>query len=226
MHTTCLRLLLFLVMGPFLAVGQVVSTNQWAVGIRAGATVAGVNRSAIKSYQGILLDNIVTKTVQTWHTGVLVNRTLSTRWSVQGEVLYNQYGGQVDGTASFGTFTTGVSTVIQLNAVEVPVLVKYSFGQHRIRGFVNAGGFGAYSVSSSVTINNASLAGLIPDVNRKLIYGLVAGAGATVKLGPGHVLLEGRYSYSLGDNVNLNFGGSKIHYQIALLSVGYMLLLK
>ncbi len=218
---------MFLALGPLLAIGQSARpSGRWSVGVRAGATLAGVNRSAIRSFQGVPLDNISTQTVRTWHAGLLVNRQLAANWSVQGEVLYDQYGGQVDGQVTLGTFSTGVSTLVRLNAVEVPVLLKWSFGQGRIGGFVNVGGFGAYSVSNTISINNASLTGLIPDVNHKLIYGVVGGAGATIQLGPGQLLLEGRYSYSLGDNVDLNFGGSKLHYQIGLASVGYLFTLK
>jgi hypothetical protein len=220
MHIIRLHLILFLTLGPLLAIGQ--RTSDWAVGARAGATLAGVNRSAIRSYQGIPLDNISTQTVQTFHIGLIISRQLGSRWSVQTELLYNQYGGRADATASLGAFTTGVSTVVRLNTLEVPVLLQRSFGRGRLGGFVNAGGFGAYSVSSEVTINSTSLAGFIPDVNRKLIYGVVGGAGATLRLGPGRMLLEGRFSYSLGDNVDLDFGGTKLHYQIALGSVGYI----
>jgi hypothetical protein len=223
MQTTRLYPTLFLFFLPLLSLAQTINQpGPWSVGLRAGLTVSGVNRSAIRSFSGIPISDVKTKFLQTFHAGLLVNRRICGLLSAQTELLYNQYGGEVSGTVSLGTFSTPVQTQVLISAVEVPLLLKAEFGQGRLRSFANAGGFVAYSVRNKVDVNNASVAGLVPDLNNKFVYGAVIGAGLSIGLGTGRVVLEGRYSYSLGDNINLDFGGDKLHYQIGLVSAGYL----
>jgi Outer membrane protein beta-barrel domain len=212
---------LFLALLPVCCLAQSPRTS-WSAGIRTGVTLAGVNRSAIRSFSGVSLTDVSVEAIQTAHVGVMVNRQLSPRFSLQSEINYNRYGGKLGGDYKLGSLTGRADVDVRIGTIEIPLLIKTTIGRGRVRGFVNLGGSVAYTVNNTVTTSTALLNSLIPDLNRKLIYGLTGGAGVSLGLGPGRIFLEGRYSYSLGDNLKLDFGGGQLHYQIGTGSVGYL----
>ncbi|WP_019990295.1 porin family protein [Rudanella lutea] len=120
----------------------------------------------------------------------------------QPEVNYSQI--SVKAGASIQGFNLSVQGIN--NRVEVPLLVKASFGDpDRARFFVNAGPYAAYILSSRL---KASL-GPFGDIDEKVTfegsegrisYGLAGGLGVAIPLGPGHLTIEGRGLYELGDN--------------------------
>jgi hypothetical protein len=120
----------------------------------------------------------------------------------QPEVNYSQI--SVKAGASIQGFNLSVQGIN--NRVEVPLLVKASFGDSdRARFFVNAGPYAAYILSSRL---KASL-GPFGDIDEKVTfegsegrisYGLAGGLGVAIPLGPGHLTIEGRGLYELGDN--------------------------
>lgn len=109
-------------------------------------------------------------------------------FSFQPEINYARYSIKV---ASFG-FTEKVAA----DYFEVPLLLKISSGTNAgNRFFVNVGPSALYLASVSTDGKKISLDG----TKGRFGFGAVAGVGAALKAGPGHVTIEVRGTYPLGD---------------------------
>ena len=103
----------------------------------------------------------------------------------------------------------------RLNYVQIPMLTHIFFGSERVRGFFNAGPEIGYMIAHSTSANfdyanYASIEGfpvnnrhneqLNLDIHSKFDYGISAGLGMEVGIGPRNaVSLEGRFYYGLRD---------------------------
>ena len=112
-------------------------------------------------------------------------------FSFQPEVNYSRVNTkQISG---FGTFNGSANQFV------VPLFLKISSGTFDgNRFFLNVGPYGSYL--SSINVNGVKQA--IDNTIGRVSFGAAAGAGALLKAGPGHVTVEIRGSYRLGDNVN------------------------
>lgn len=178
------------------------------IGFRVGAnssTFGGVDVSDLG-------EGVKVARVMGFHGGVVFNIG-GPRFSVQPEVLYTQYGVRL----AFG------DDYLQLkyNLVEIPVLLKASFGQPKLRVFVNAGPVITYTASGTISVREGgqSDSQSLPMSNEgRLAYGASGGAGVAISAGPGRVQLEGRYTYLMSGN-----GDDQTKPQNAMLSIGYLL---
>ena len=108
--------------------------------------------------------------------------------SFQPEVNYARFSEK--SSDLYGTYTTS------LDVIEVPLLVKFSTGTYEgHRFFVNVGPYASYLASASFEGRKIPLSGL----KGRYGFGAAAGIGAALKAGPGHVTVEVRGMYSLGD---------------------------
>lgn len=108
--------------------------------------------------------------------------------SFQPEVNYTRY------TQKENAF--GFSVKNGVDALEVPLFLKISSGTYAgNRFFVNVGPYAAYALSSSVDGKTVSL----KNEKGRLGFGAAAGVGAALKAGPGHVTIEVRGLYPLGN---------------------------
>ncbi|GAA4414798.1 hypothetical protein GCM10023187_44700 [Nibrella viscosa] len=159
-----------------------------------------------------------------YHAGLVLNMG-GPVFSVQPEVLLNQYNFRY--TLSQGSrsgFAEGT-----INALEVPVLLKASFGGRTLRFFVNGGAFGTYFLNGRVkgvaTLNNLAidLSGPIEreGFSERFGYGVTGGLGLSVRLGPGNLLLEGRYNYAIDNTQRTSEGETKARLYMA--SLGYLI---
>ncbi|GAB3963171.1 hypothetical protein GCM10028805_65740 [Spirosoma harenae] len=188
---------------------KAVKESNFRVGFRVGgnsSTIGGVDPSSL----GIGLQ---LARVTGFHGGVIFNIGGPT-FSVQPEVLYSQYGVK---------FAYG-SDYLQLkyNVVEVPVLLKVSFGQPNLRFFVNAGPIGSYALSGTISVKEGGQSdSQSVDMGQegRFSYGATGGLGVALKAGPGSVLLEGRYNYLMVNQED----GSTTKPQNAMVSVGYLI---
>ncbi|WP_420149554.1 porin family protein [Spirosoma sp.] len=148
-----------------------------------------------------------------FHGGVIFNFG-GPNFSVQPEILYTQYGIKM---------TAGPDYLqLKYNVIDVPVLLKASFGQPNLRFFINAGPVGSYTLGGTLSIQEAgqSQSGKIDMTNSgRFSFGAMGGAGVAVQAGPGAVQLEARYAYLFSSNED----GTKLHPQNAMLSVGYLI---
>lgn len=109
----------------------------------------------------------------------------------QPEINYTRYSQKV---TAFN-FTSTES----FDVLEVPLFLKLSSGSYAgSRFFLNIGPYAAYAMSESVDGKAMSLNG----TKGRLGFGAGAGVGAAVKAGPGHITLEVRGLYPLGDTYN------------------------
>lgn len=101
----------------------------------------------------------------------------------------------------------------QMNYVEVPLLAHLAFGSDERGGrfIVNLGpqvGFllSEKEVKSATWDTSNRTNGIVEQygymADRKFAYGIVVGAGAEIRTGIGHFVLEGRYYYGLSDFYN------------------------
>ena len=109
--------------------------------------------------------------------------------SFQPEVNY------VRNSAKVTLFPNVTSTLAQ-DDIQIPLLLKFSSGSYAgSRFFVNVGPYASYALSASQDGKKYSLSG---DKDR-FTFGAAAGVGAAIKAGPGHVTIEARGLYFLGN---------------------------
>ncbi|GAB3028238.1 porin family protein [Spirosoma pulveris] len=91
----------------------------------------------------------------------------------------------------------GYTDTYSTDALEIPLLVKFSTGTYAgNRFFVNVGPYAAYAISSGINGKTISLDG----AKGRFGFGGALGVGAALKAGPGHVTVEVRGLYPLGNN--------------------------
>jgi Outer membrane protein beta-barrel domain len=124
---------------------------------------------------------------------------------------------------------------LKTNYIEVPLLMKLSFG-NKVKVFLNMGGYGAYWLNSKLeNKTNGNITALTypfdKDLNdgyadNRLDYGAIAGVGVSTEILGGDIFIEGRYTYGLADISKFetkpsNYTSSK--NQIMGLSLGYLI---
>lgn len=116
--------------------------------------------------------------------------------SFQPELNYARYAGKT--TIGQGTVAESTINVAQ-DRFEVPLLLHIASGSvNGTRFFFNVGPYGAYASSASLNGQKVALDGS----TGRFSVGAAAGVGAALKAGPGHVTLELRGLYQLGDTGN------------------------
>lgn len=150
--------------------------------------------------------------VSTSNYGLILNFGYSHLFSFQMEVNYSPKGSAYD--------FEGEETEEVYNYLEVPLLLKLSFGANKLKYYGIAGAFAAVPLNITTVNGNEEYkgGGLIGDNGfHDLDLGIQVGAGLTYDLGPGRVLGEVRYSNG--------FEGLPDEYTDAkalLFSVGYI----
>ena len=186
-----------------------VKESRFKIGFRVGgnsSTMGGVDVTELG--EGIKLARVTGL-----HGGIVFNFGGPTL-SVQPEILFSQYGVRM---------TYGDDYLqIKYNLVEVPILLKASFGKPSLRFFVNGGPVATYAMSGTISVREGGES----DSQRidmtsqgQLAYGASGGAGVAFKAGMGTIMLEGRYSYLFSDGSN----NSHVKPQNAMVSVGYLI---
>lgn len=113
-------------------------------------------------------------------------------FSFQPEINYSRITSKST-DVGFGSTTASVDQVV------VPLFLKISSGTFAgNRFFLNIGPYASYLTSSSIN-------GVIREIDSsvgRFSFGAAAGVGVMLKAGPGHVTVEARGLYTLGDNNN------------------------
>ncbi|GAB2600917.1 hypothetical protein GCM10027190_56030 [Spirosoma areae] len=106
--------------------------------------------------------------------------------SFQPEVNYARYSQKI----------TGLAESIATDIIEVPLLLKIASGTYEgNRFFVNVGPYAAYVASASVDGKKVDLS----NIKGRFGFGAALGLGTALKAGPGHITIEVRGQYALGD---------------------------
>jgi hypothetical protein len=108
--------------------------------------------------------------------------------SFQPEVNYTRY--TVKNNSVFGANTQAVDNV------EVPLFLKIATGTYAgNRFFVNIGPYASYMASTSIDGKKMD----VSNTKGRFGFGAAAGVGVALKAGPGHLTIEGRGLYLLGN---------------------------
>ena len=197
-------------------------SQQTAVGLRTGATYFTLNNEAIND------DAKYTLGVD---LAIPVEFQLSPFFSVQPELHFTQKGVQFEDVVDGKDRTIAVKT----NYVELPVLLKASFGTQRLRGYA----FIAPSVGYATNRFTSEKLGTTNRVkeridfidtdgaaSRRWDFSAVSGVGASLPAGVGSIVLDVRYSFGLSDNTRFADEApedwEKTTNRGCTISVGYM----
>ncbi|WP_234734879.1 porin family protein [Tellurirhabdus bombi] len=186
-----------------------------SVGFRAGANVVLNKFTEDDQSAGVI------KRVPGFTGGVVLNYGISNSFSIQPEILYTRRTIKASGSDAGITF----STQVDINSVEVPLLLKGSFGK-QVRVFVNAGPYVNYNLNArlKITINGQSESEKqkFGKGDARLEYGVTGGAGVMLPVGPGSLMVEGRYTHALGTNSKEQSDVSE-YFKLATVSIGYII---
>ena len=164
-----------------------VSTSAVRIGVRGGVTypfylekLIGINQDPALGFTGGV--------VFLFGTGTL---------SFQPEINYTRTAYKLNQQDIFGPTTSAITQRYGFDFVEVPLLLKIASGDvNSSRVFINIGPYASYLLSASVEGKTQSLDGF----GGRLGFGAAAGIGAALKAGPGHLTIEARGLYTLGNS--------------------------
>lgn len=153
--------------------------------------------------------------------GLIINYGVGNVFSIQPEILYTRRSVKFAGEEGVDKFSLQAS----FNAVEIPLLLKLSFGR-KTRFFVNAGPYISYGLDARAkfVVNGETIADekqKLTNDDARLEYGVTGGLGVSIPAGRGSILIEGRYNYSLGNNAD-PAPAEYVSQQVATFSVGYL----
>ncbi len=175
------------------------------IGVRGGVTYPVY----LERYVGLDLDPVI------GFVGGLVLNVGAGKVSFQPEINYSRI--------CFNSTSTGIPPAGSISLrrasdrFEVPLFVKFATGSYAgSRFFVNVGPYGSYLSSVSTEGRNASL----DATGGRFGFGAAAGIGTLIKAGPGHVSVEVRGLYDMG-NTDQGFVDSRVIVSQATL--GYVI---
>ncbi len=195
-------------------------TPEWNIGVGFGPTFSSL--SIIPTYPVL---SVKTKSVSQFHGGVAVRYITEKNLGFIAELNYSQMGWEENFEGKEyelpdGTLYPGADTIFQhthkLNYLEIPFLTHIYFGGNKVRGFFNIGPKIGLLLSESESINEklreylnqepdpnkAAIGQYGKKADKKIDYGLTAGAGVELRTGIGSFALEGRYYMGFGDIYN------------------------
>lgn len=188
------------------AVAQASDESSFRVGFRAGfgaASVSGVKNADLSGLQ--------INPVMGFHAGAVLSFGRRA-FTVQPEVLYAQYGFKAAAGSDYLQF--------KFNVIEVPLLLKYTFGQSNARFFVNGGPTATYLLGGTISVKSGGETGEAPievgPNDGRLNYGGSIGVGVALQAGPGSLHVEARGTYLTSSEADGNLLNGK-------LSVGYLI---
>ena len=201
-----------------LLVATVVSTvysqnefkREWNVGVGFGPTFSSVD------FRDNYGQTVSTKSFMNYHGGISLRYLTEKNLGIIAELNYSQQGWEQDFKFDPQNPEYSLNShTHSLNYFEIPVMTHIYFGR-KVRFVLNLGPKVSYLVSDSEKINDHLVDYLRSgDVGERTIthqyyrkaekrfdYGIIVGMGVELRTGIGHFLLEGRYSFGLGDIYN------------------------
>lgn len=179
---------------------------EWNIGIGFGPTFSSVD---FRNQRGT---SVSTKSNLQYHGGLAVRYINEKNLGLIAELNYSQQGWEEDfkdkpvKTAQYSR---------TLNYLELPVMTHIYFGG-KVRFFINLGPKISFLLSekekmnddlinylSSGTINSLDITNqYYRKAEKKIDYSILAGIGLEFRTGIGYFMLEGRYTFGLGDIYN------------------------
>ncbi|MCF8370587.1 MAG: PorT family protein [Bacteroidales bacterium] len=204
-----------LLIGCVFLMGQI-NAQIFSIGPRTGFNMASLTHF---SEQDKYSENYIQNgQLLSYHAGVVTNVSITRQFSVQAEFLYSKKGHRLNYQEDTIELNIDGYEKYILNYVEVPVLLKLSFGPDEVRGFVNAGPYwGKWLGGKTKTKIDYIIAGESSEVDEtheidfdadyldtdfqanQSDFGLIIGGGFMYEAGPGNLLIDFRYTMSLRD---------------------------
>lgn len=174
--------------------------NRLHLGLKAGANYSNFTNAGFD-----------TEGLTGYHGGLIVNFSLTDKWSLQQEFLYSTQGAKVNNGFSFA------DQDLKLSYLSVPLLVKYHS---------NIGIYGEIGGQANMLIEDAKNSGF-SDFAEKIDGGAVVGFGYQFKQGPVKGLgVGGRYYHGFTDVGKFNSSTATINKDfknsVAQLSIFYI----
>lgn len=156
--------------------------------------IGGVNLANIKQEN---IGIIETKGRTLLGIGAVIDIHLLDNLSIQTEPMYIEKGSKL--TPEEVGLSNYTSTFSYL---EIPVMLKYFIG-NTFKPYLVAGGAASFRLSTKVQmdIGNSAFTGSVDNVTKAIEYSLTFGGGIEYDLYPITIFIEGRYSFSLGNQV-------------------------
>lgn len=180
---------------------------EWNVGVGFGPTFSSVDFAVLPSKGR----GVSTKNQMQYHGGIAVRYISENHLGFIAELNYSQQGWE----QSFKDNPTYEHSH-KLNYLELPFMAHIYFGSDKVRFIFNVGPKVGYLLGENEDISQALADDLASgnfsgdnttyqyyrNADRKIDYSIVAGMGLELRTGIGSFMLEGRYTFGLGDIYN------------------------
>ncbi len=165
-------------------------TNKISLGIIGGLNFADMH---FPNNQGPDAQEITT--LLGFGAGAVLDIRLSENLYAHIEPMYLQKGGKIEEGNDPVNQPEGQ---IDISTIEIPLLIKYTFG-NRIKPYLVAGPTVGYNLKSEIEFDMTGLIfkGNLDEVTATFDFGLTFGGGVQVPFDFGIIFLEGRYTYGL-----------------------------
>lgn len=165
-------------------------TNKFSLGIIGGLNYADMN---FPNHQGADDQRITSLLV--FGAGAVLDIRLAKNIFVHIEPMYLQKGCKIEEGTDPVNQPEGQ---IKSSSIEIPILIKYTFG-NRIKPYLVAGPIVGYNLKSDIEfeVTGIKFKGDLKEVTEAFDLELTFGGGIQVPFGFGILFLEGRYTYGL-----------------------------
>jgi hypothetical protein len=165
--------------------------------------------------------NVTTDGITGFAGGGHIRFGLGGRIGVQLELLSVTKGANFSGTAGLNNYD------LRFEYVEIPVLVHIPLTLGGVAPYVFGGGALGLEVRCRLTPTGTTGTGVEQDCDNQFDrsspdFSLVGGGGLAFAMGPGSVIVEGRYTAGMR-NINAAAGGSDMRHRVASIMAGYEL---
>lgn len=181
--------------------------SQGSVGLRAGALCS--------SYWSVEIPDAGNRLLTGPQFGLAGEYLLGQRFGLRAEMNFAS-----KGDAWYFDYENGEREEIRdvFRYIEIPLLVRFTFGTHLVRPYASGGFYAARAFSNRYTEDGKRYKVDYP----KGDFGLQAGVGATMPLGLGHLLLEIRIGQGL-KQLDIFGDGTPTRMRSVGISAGWLL---
>ena len=183
----------------------------------------GLNMASIQHYISQFDDDkILNGQFISFHSGIVTNITIGNTFSIQPEFLFSKKGHDLSLAWDTTDYSQDGYQRIVMNYLEVPVLLKASFGPSEVRFFVNTGPYwglwmgGKNKYKLSVVESGKETSNVKENTSidfekdwegsgfeaNKQDFGWALGGGFAYQTGPGALLIDFRYTLGFRDIQN------------------------
>lgn len=213
--------------------GAMLSTqtfSQAEFGVHAGITFSDVSVDGLNLGIGLFEPEMIASPM----AGVYAEFPLGNGFYVNTELNYTQKGFKVQESMDLDVFglaiPIGAEVITRFNYLDLPLMLKYKFGQGAVQGYVKAGPSVGYAMSGSVTTRINSIIDIKVaeiDINPQgNLYndweiGGVVGAGVEIPTSSGKFFADVSYSHGFTDILNEPVIDLRVRNRAVGVGIGY-----